>query len=156
MPDKVNPVVTEMATEVAYQIMSFDQAITLAAFSGQLELNAFLPLVAFNLLTGIKLLINAVTVFRTHCIEGIRANPERCSMWFEDSLCLTTVLAPYIGHDKAGELSKKARLEGKTIREVVLEEGLFTREELDIIFTAQELTRPGIAGSRKVKKRKEK
>jgi aspartate ammonia-lyase len=156
MPDKVNPVITEMATEVAYQIMGFDQAITLAAFSGQLELNAFLPLIAFNILTGIKLLTNAVTVFRTHCIEGIRANPERCSMWLEDSLCLTTALAPYIGHDKAGELSRKARLEGKTIRETGLQEGLFTGEELDTIFTPQELTRPGIAGSKKVKKRKEK
>lgn len=156
MPDKVNPVITEMATEVAYQVMSFDQAITLATFSGQLELNAFLPLITFNLLTGLKLLINGTTVFRTHCIEGIKANPENCNKWLEDSLCLATVLAPYIGHDRADELSKKARMEGKTIREAALQEDLFTAEELDIIFTPQELTRPGIAGSKTVKRKKEK
>ena len=155
MPDKANPVITEMATEVAYQVMSFDQAITLAVSSGQLELNAFLPLVTFNLLTGLKLLINAVTVFRTHCIEEIKANPRRCAEWLEDSLCLATALVPYIGHDKAGELSKKARMEGKTIRELALEQGLFTEQELAVIFTPQELTRPGIAGSRKFKRRKE-
>ena len=154
MPDKVNPVITEMATQVAYQVMSFDQAITLAAFSGQLELNAFLPLITFNLLSAITLLINAVTVFRTRCVEGIEANHERCLQWLEESLCLATVLAPYIGHEKAGELSKKARAAGKTIRETALEEGLFTPEELDIIFTPQELTRPGVAGSRKVKRKR--
>jgi aspartate ammonia-lyase len=155
MPDKVNPVITEMATQVAYQVMSFDQAITLAAFSGQLELNAFLPLVTFNLLSTLKLLTNAVTVFRTRCIEGIEANPMRCLQWLEDSLCLATVLAPYIGHERAGELSKKARAEGKTIREAALDEGLFTPEELDVIFTPQELTRPGVAGSKIVKRKKE-
>ena len=154
MPDKVNPVITEMVTEVAYQVISFDQAITSAAFSGQLELNAFLPLITFNLLTGLKLLINAVTVFRTHCIEGIKANPERCVKWLEDSLCLATALVPYIGHEKASEVSKKARMEGKTVREAALQEGLFTEEELDIIFTPQELTRPGIAGSKTIKKKK--
>jgi aspartate ammonia-lyase len=154
MPDKVNPVITEMVTEVAYQVISFDQAITLAAFSGQLELNAFLPLITFNLLTGLKLLVNGTTIFRTHCIEGIKANPEQCSKWLEDSLCLATALAPYIGHERAGELSKKARMEGKTIRETAIEEGLFTPDELDIIFTPQELTRPGVAGSKSLKRKR--
>jgi aspartate ammonia-lyase len=156
MPDKVNPVITEMATEVAYQVISFDQAITSAAFSGQLELNAFLPLITFNLLTGLKLLTNAITVFRTHCIEGTKANPEKCARWLEESLCLATALAPYIGHDKAGKLSREARKERKTIREKAIEEGLFTLEELDNIFTLQELTRPGIAGSKTMKRKKEK
>ena len=155
MPDKVNPVITEMATEVAYQVISFDLAITSASFSGQLELNAFLPLITFNLLTGLKLLTNAVTIFRTHCIEGIKANPERCMGWLEDSLCLATALSPHIGHDRAGELSRKACAEGKSIRETALEAGLFTEDELDIILTPQELTRPGIAGSRTLKRRKE-
>ncbi len=71
MPDKVNPVITEMATGVAFQVMSLDHAITLSAASGQFELNAFLPLIAFNLLTELKLLANAVSIFRTHLVEGI-------------------------------------------------------------------------------------
>ena len=155
MPDKVNPVMTEMATQVSYQVISFDQAITMAAFSGQLELNAFLPLVAFNLLNALKLMINATDLFRSHCIEGIAADPERCTLWLEESLCLATALAPYIGHEHAADLSRRAREEGKTIREVVLEEGVFSMDELDTIFTPQELTRPGIAGSRKMKGKRE-
>ena len=154
MPNKVNPVITEMVTQVAFQVISCDQAITLAALSGQLELNAFLPLVTFNLINALKLLINAVTIFRTHCIEGIEANTERCRQWLEESLCLTTALAPYIGHDRAAELSEKAASEGKTIREAAIADGLFTPEELDAIFTPRELTRPGIAGSQKLKQRK--
>ncbi len=154
MPSKVNPVITEMVSQVSFQVISSDQAITLAAFSGQLELNAFLPLITFNLLTSLKLLTNCVTLFRTHCVEGINANPERCSKWLEESLCLATALAPYIGYDKAAELSKQAAAHGKTIRQMALEEGLFTMDELDIIFSPQELTRPGIAGLRKLKNRK--
>lgn len=156
MPDKINPVMTEMATEVAYQVIACDQAITLGAFSGQMELNAFLPLVTFNLITELKLLINATALFRTYCIEGIEANIEHCERWLEESRCLATALAPYIGHEKAGEISRQAKQDGKTIREVVLSRGMFTEEELNIIFSAQELTRPGIAGQRKLKQMKEK
>jgi aspartate ammonia-lyase len=154
MPNKVNPVITEMVTQVAFQVISCDQAITLAALSGQLELNAFLPLITFNLINALKLLIDGVTIFRTHCIEGIEANTDRCRQWLEESLCLATALAPYIGYDKAAELSKKAASEGKTIREAAIEDGLFTPEELDAIFTPRELTRPGIAGGQKLKQRK--
>lgn len=154
MPNKVNPVITEMVTQVSFQVISCDQAITMAAFSGQLELNAFLPLITFNLINALKILTNAVMIFRTHCIEGIKANTNRCSQWLEESLCLTTALAPYIGHDRAAKLSKKAALDGKTIREVAIEDGLFTIEELDHIFAPQELTKPGIAGASKIKQKK--
>jgi aspartate ammonia-lyase len=154
MPSKVNPVMTEMVSQVSFQVISSDQAITLAAFSGQLELNAFLPLITFNLLTSLKLLTNCVTLFRTRCVEGINAKPERCSNWLEESLCLATALAPYIGYDKAAELSKQAAAHRKTIRQMAFEEGLFTMDELDVIFSPQELTRPGIAGLRKLKNRK--
>lgn len=155
MPDKVNPVITEMATGVAFQVMSLDHAITLAASSGQLELNAFLPLIAFNLLTELKLLANAVSIFRTHLVEGVEADEARCRRWLEESLCLATALAPYIGHEKAGELSMMAREKGTTIGEAAVEKGWFSREEIEAIFQPRELTRPGIAGSGKVKRNKE-
>ena len=154
MPSKVNPVITEMVSQVSFQVISFDQAITLAAMSGQLELNAFLPLVTFNLLSSLKLLINCVRLFRTHCIEGINADPERCHRWLEESLCLATALSPYIGYDKAAELSKKAADQCTTIRQIALQEDLFTMDELNDIFSPSELTRPGIAGFRKLKNRK--
>jgi aspartate ammonia-lyase len=155
MPGKVNPVIPEMVTQAAFQVISCDQAITLACASGQLELNAFLPLVTFNLLWALKLLINSVTLFRTLCIEGIRVNEASCNRWLEESLCLATALAPYVGYDKAAEIVNKAVDTGKAIGEAALEMELFTTEELDAIFQPSELTRPGIAGSKKVKRRKQ-
>jgi aspartate ammonia-lyase len=152
MPDKANPVITEMGTSVAFQVMSLDHAITLAAASGQLELNAFMPLIAFNLLTELKILINAVSIFRTRLIDGIEADEKRCRQWLEESLCLVTALTPYIGHETAAEISKKARAEGKTIGETAIEKGCLSPEAIEAIFQARELTRPGIAGSKKIKK----
>jgi aspartate ammonia-lyase len=155
MPGKVNPVMTEMVTQVAFQMICFDQAIAMAAASGQLELNAFLPLVAFNLLTGLKMLTRAALLLRTRCIEGIEADEERCRRWLEESLCLATVLVPYLGYERAAELSGRAAIQGKTIRETAVEMGAFTDDELHIILAAAETTRPGVAGSKKVKGRKE-
>ncbi|HAR96865.1 MAG TPA: aspartate ammonia-lyase [Deltaproteobacteria bacterium] len=153
MPAKVNPVMTEMVTQVAFHVMCGDQAIAIAAGSGQLELNAFLPLVSFHLLTNLRMLTKAALLFRTRCIDGIEADKERCLRWLEESLCLATALAPYIGYDGAAELSHRASARGKTIREEALESGLFDTEELAAIFRAAELTRPGVAGARKVRGR---
>jgi aspartate ammonia-lyase len=152
MPGKVNPVIPEMVTQAAYQVMSCDQAITLACASGRLELNAFLPLVTFNLLLALRLLIRSVILFSTLCIEGIEVNEASCNRWLEESLCLATALAPYVGHEKAAEIVGRAEKTGKTVRVAALEMGFFTGEELDAIFQPSELTRPGIAGSRKVKR----
>jgi aspartate ammonia-lyase len=154
MPGKVNPVIPEMVTQAAFQVICFDQGIAMAAAAGQLELNACLPLIAFNLLTSLKILINAVVLLRTRCVEGITANEEQCRKWLEDSLCLATALVPYIGYDEAASLVKKAAETGLTIREAALQDGLFTDEEIDAIFSTQELTRPGIAGARKLKSKK--
>ena len=156
MPDKANPVISEMASSVAFQVMSLDHAVTLAASSGQLELNAFIPLIAFNLLTGLKIMINAVSIFRTELVDGITADEERCRQWLEDSLCLATALAPYVGHETAAGIMRTARSEGKTIAEVAVEKGYFSAEEIGAIFTSRELTRPGIAGSNKVKRQDKK
>jgi aspartate ammonia-lyase len=154
MPGKVNPVIPEMVTQVAFQVMCFDMAVAMAAANGQLDLNAFLPLVAFNLLNALKMLKEAAFLFRTRCIEGIEADEGRCRQWLEESRCLVTALAPYIGYEKAADLSRKAAAEGKTVREVAVESGAFTSEELEIIFSTAELTRPGIAGARKLKGKK--
>ncbi len=155
MPGKVNPVVPEMTTQVAFQAICFDQAIAMAAASGQLELNAFLPLIAFNLLTGLRMLCRCVTLFRTRCIESIEADEGRCRRWLEESLGLAAALVPYVGYERTAELSRQAAREGKTIREAAVEGGFFTNEELDIVFAPAEVTRPGAAGARKLKGRKE-
>jgi aspartate ammonia-lyase len=155
MPGKVNPVIPEMVTQVSYQVISFDQAIAMAAASGQLELNAFLPLVAFNLLTSLKMITRAVFLFRTLCIDGIEADEERCQKWLQESLCLATALTPYIGYERAVALLNEAEAAGKTIRQAALDAGLFTDEELSLIFSAAELTRPGVAGARRLKPKTE-
>jgi aspartate ammonia-lyase len=143
-----------MVIQAAYQVMCYDQGIAMAAASGQLELNACLPLITYNLLSSLRLLTNGAAILRTHCIEGISANEENCKRWLEESLCLVTALVPYIGYDEAAGLAGKAGTEGKTIRQVALESGFFTEEEINIIFSTPELTRPGIAGARKLKPKK--
>jgi aspartate ammonia-lyase len=154
MPGKVNPVIPEMVSQVAFQVMSFDQAVAVAAASGQLELNAFLPLIAFNLVNSLKMLTRTAVLFRTRCIEGIEADEERCHRWLEESLCLATALVPYIGYERAAEFVRKAASQGKTIRQTVLEEGAFAEDELNAILTPAELTRPGVAGGRRLKERR--
>jgi len=84
-------------------------------------------------------------------VEGIEANEEACGFWLERSLCLVTALVPYIGYEKAAELVRRAQAEGKTIREVAVESGLLKAEEVELILSTAELTRPGIAGAKKLK-----
>ncbi len=153
MPGKVNPVIPEMVTQVALQVMGNDQVIAAAAAAGQLELNAFLPLIAHNLLHSLEMLINVVNLFTTHCIQGIQANPDRCHRWLEESHSFITALTPYLGYDAAADLAKRALHEGKQLKEVLLASGLFTEEELNAVFTPGQLTRPGVAGAKFLKKR---
>mgnify|MGYP001199471669 CR=1 FL=1 len=154
MPGKVNPVIPEMVTQVAFQVMGNDQVIAAAAASGQLELNAFLPLIAHNLLHSLEMLINAARLFAENCVDGIRANPERCRRWLEESHAYITALTPHIGYEAAAGLTKKSRSEGRLLREIIIESGFLTEKELESIFTPGQLTRPGIAGASFMKKKK--
>lgn len=149
MPGKVNPVLPEMAAQVAYQVISQDLAITLAASGGQLELNAFLPLIATNLLPGMESLSLTMTHLADHCIRGIEALPGRCREHLLNSTGLITALSPYIGYDKASAIAKKALEGNRSIKDLILAEGLFSREELDELLQAHQLTRPGIAGKQR-------
>jgi len=153
MPGKVNPVIPEMVTQVSYQVMGNDQIIAMAAAAGQLELNAFMPLIAHNLLQSLELLINAVNIFNERCVKGIKADEKRCRRWLEESHSFITALTPHLGYDIAAELVKKAMAEKRLLREVIIESGLFTAEGLELIFTPGELTRPGVAGAKLLKKR---
>ena len=147
MPGKVNPVATEAVSQAAFQIMADDQAITLAAASGQLELNAFLPMIAHNLFQSLTLLTNAANLLAEKCIRGIEADEDRCCELVENSFAMLTALGPHIGYEAASELAQKAQSSGKTIRQVALETGLFTKEQLDVILSTVEMTKPGIAGT---------
>lgn len=146
MPGKVNPVATEAISQVAFQVMAADQAITLAAASGQLELNAFMPLIAHNLLMSLDLLTAGATLLANKCIGGITVNEKRCRESVEHSLGLVTALAPYIGHEEAARLAREALRTGRTVAELATEMKLFREGELARILTAEEMTHPGIAG----------
>ncbi|MBI2876781.1 MAG: aspartate ammonia-lyase [Candidatus Tectomicrobia bacterium] len=146
MPGKVNPVLAEALDMVAFQVIGNDLTLSMACQAGQLELNVMMPVMIYNLLQSLEILKNGLRVFRERCIEGIRANPERCRRYMEESLGLATVLNPLIGYEAAARVAKRAQASGKSLREVVLEEGLLSPEELDRILSPEYLTQPGMAG----------
>ncbi len=146
MPGKVNPVIAEMTAQVSMRVISNDTAITMASSFGQLELNAFTPLIAECLLESLELLEKAVIIFREKCIKDIKINEENCRKNLESSTALVTALVHYIGYDKAGKLAEKALKEHKTIREVLYEEEVLPKEKIDEIINPYQLTKPGIPG----------
>ncbi len=133
MPGKVNPVICESVTQVAAQVIGNDAVIGVAGLSGQLELNAFLPVIARNLLESIRLLANVSNVFVEKCIEGIEANRARTASLVERSLATVTALAPRIGHDAAAEIAREALVSGRTVRELCSEKQLLPPDELDAL-----------------------
>lgn len=146
MPGKVNPVIPEMVAQVAMKVIANDYAITMASSSGQLELNAFIPLIAESLLESLELLNDAVVLFREKCIEGIKVNEKRCRENLEKSTALVTAIVHHVGYDKASEIAKKALENDKTIREVLKEENILSEEEIEKILNPYQVTKPGIPG----------
>jgi fumarate hydratase class II len=130
MPGKVNPVIPESLIQVCAQVIGSDAALTVGGLSGNFELNVMMPLIAYNLLQSIHLLANAVDNFSRRCIEGLEADPERCEEMIEKSLALATALTPKIGYEEAARIAKKAYDQRKTIRQVVEEEEVLSKEEL--------------------------
>jgi fumarate hydratase class II len=130
MPGKVNPVMAEVVTQVAVQVIGNDTAITGGAMQGHFELNVFVPVIARNLLQSIALLSTAARVFADKCIDGIEANREQCERYAELTLSAATALNPYIGYDKATEIVKEAAASGRSLREVAREAGV-DEETLD-------------------------
>jgi fumarate hydratase class II len=124
MPGKVNPVIPEVVTQVAAQVIGNDAAIAIGGMQGHFELNVFVPLMARNLLQSIKLLASASRLLDEKCVSGIEANREQCESYAELTLSAATALNPYIGYDKASEIVKKAAASGRSLREVAREEGV--------------------------------
>jgi aspartate ammonia-lyase len=146
MPGKVNPVIPEMVAQVAIKVIANDNAITTAASFGQLELNAFLPLIAESLLQSLELLIDATRIFTDKCIIHLKMNEENCSKNLEKSSVLAAGLIHYIGYDNAAILAKKATQTGKKLRETVIEENILPIDLVEKIFSLNEITKPGIPG----------
>jgi aspartate ammonia-lyase len=130
MPGKYNPVMAEMISMVCFQVMGFDRSIEMAAQAGQLELNVMMPLIAYDLIHSIEILGNAIQALTDQCIVGITANPERCRDYAEGSLALVTALNTHIGYLNAANVAKESLATGKSLRQIVLEQGLMEPELL--------------------------
>jgi fumarate hydratase class II len=124
MPGKVNPVIPEVVTQVAAQVIGNDAAITAGGMQGHFELNVFVPLLARNLLDSIKLLSSASRLLAEKCVDGIEANREQCERYAELTLSAATALNPYIGYDAATEIVKEAASSGRSLREIARERGV--------------------------------
>jgi aspartate ammonia-lyase len=142
MPGKVNPSVVEMITMVCYQVIGYDQACLLATISGQLELNVYLPLLAYDLREETALLTNGLKVFKEKCIDGLQVNEEMCAYWFERSSGIAAILNRYLGYEKTAELVKYALLEDISIKEAVLQKKFLPESTVEKIFNVKNLTSP--------------
>jgi len=140
MPGKYNPVMAEMTSMVCFQVMGYDSAIALAAQAGQLELNVMMPLIAYNLIHSIEILGNTLAALTDRCLKGITAVPARCEAYAEGSLALVTALNTHIGYLNAAAVAKESLETGKSLRQIVLEKGLMTAEELAQVLDLQQMS----------------
>lgn len=142
MPGKVNPVIPEMVSQVCYHVIGNDLIVTLAAEAGQLELNPYLPLIAFSLSGSTRMLRNAMITLTTRCLKGITANREYCLQTVKDSLGIATALTPYIGYEKAAEIAQEAYQTGQSVYDLVLAHGILSHKELMDLLSPENLIKP--------------
>ena len=143
MPGKVNPVIPEVVSQVAYAVIGNDVTITMCAEAGQLELNAFEPVAFYRLFESITAMEGAIDTLINNCLLGITANEEHCRYLLDHSVCTVTALTPHIGYKHAATIAKTALKTNKTIRELVLEEGIMDEAKLDEVLDPYHLTVPG-------------
>jgi fumarate hydratase class II len=144
MPGKVNPVLVEALTQVSAQVIGNDAVVAFAGSQGNFELNVYMPVMSRNLLESIRLLANATRLFADRCVAGIEADVERCRAYAESSPSLGTSLTPYIGYDAAAVLVKESMATGRGVRELALEKGLLTEEQLDVALDVLGMTKGGV------------
>ena len=146
MPGKVNPVIPEVVNQVAFNAIGNDVTITMAAEAGQLELNAFEPIIFYCLFQSIDTIAYAVQTFVDNCVIGITANENRCRYFVENSVGIITAICPYVGYQKAAEIAKEAIKTGESVRKLIIEKGILTKEQMDEIMDPVQMTEPGISG----------
>jgi fumarate hydratase class II len=144
MPGKVNPVMSEMMMMVAAQVVGNDVAITLSGSGGNFELNVMMPVIAHNLLQSIELLANAADTFAEKCVDGLEANEQRARELVEKNAIIVTALNPHIGYDNGAKIAKEAVATGRSVRELVLEAGLMSEDEVDEALDIKGMTEGGL------------
>ncbi|EFI42304.1 MULTISPECIES: aspartate ammonia-lyase [Peptoniphilus] len=144
MPGKINPVIPEVVNQVAFNIIGNDMTITMAAEAGQLELNAFEPVIFFNLFESLETLSGAIITLAENCIKDITANKEECKHLVEHSIGMITAINPYVGYEKAAEIAKEALKTGQSIKELIIRDNLIPIDEIDDILNPFKMIKPGI------------
>ena len=146
MPGKINPVIPEVVNQVAFNIIGNDMTITMAAEAGQLELNAFEPIIFYNLFQSIETLTSAVRTLVDNCIVGITANREHCKEMVENSIGIITAICPYVGYETAANIAKEALRTNQSVKKLILERGLMDEDQLKTVLDPFTMTEPGISG----------
>ncbi len=144
MPGKVNPVMAEMMNQVCFGVIGFHETVAWAAGGGQLELNVMMPMLAFTIGEQIKILNGGLGAFLNKCLVGIKPNEENCRRFLERSMGLVTALNPIIGYMKAAEVAKESQRTGRSIKEIILDKGYLTEEQMNKVLDPGPLTKPGI------------
>jgi aspartate ammonia-lyase len=142
MPGKVNPVIPEVVNQIAFEVIGNDVTVTMAAEAGQLQLNAFEPIIAHSLFKSIQHLGAGCRTLADRCVRGISANIERARRLLDESTALVTALTPYIGYARSTEIAQEALRTGAMVYDLVLQKKLMTREQLDQILRPEVLTKP--------------
>jgi len=148
MPGKVNPVMAEVLDQTCYQVIGNDIAISLVVENGQFELNVMEPVMAFNLFNSMRYLTNAVNAFVDNLLINLEPNREQCAYWLDHSVGIITALLPHIGYEQSSMLAKEAYMSGRPVKEIIMEKGLLTQEQIEYILSPAEMTQPGIAGAK--------
>ena len=144
MPGKVNPVIPEAVNQTAFQVIGNDLVISLAAEGGQMQLNAFEPVLAVNILRSLRYMTNAMVLLRTKCVEGITANVEVCAQYVEKSPGIATFFTPHLGYKESARIAKRALKEGMSVREIIISEGLMSEKQVNEVLHVDNLTKPNI------------
>jgi aspartate ammonia-lyase len=142
MPGKVNPVIPEVVNQIAFEVLGNDITVSFAAEAGQLQLNAFEPIIAHSLFKSITHLRNGCLTLADRCVKGITANRERLRSIVENSIGVVTALNPYIGYANATQIAQEALASGRSVYDLVLERNLLSKARLDAILQPDVLTRP--------------
>jgi len=142
MPGKVNPVIPEVMNQVAFEVIGNDMTVTMASEAGQLQLNAFEPIMGWSLFKSIEHLSQACLTLQTHCVAGIEANRELLAKRVRESVTLVTALNPIIGYEKAALIAKTAIATGAPIAEIAESLGIMTQAEVEALLVPDKLTQP--------------
>jgi aspartate ammonia-lyase len=144
MPGKVNPVIPEVVNQIAFEVIGNDITVSFAAEAGQLQLNAFEPIIAHSLFKSVAHLRQGCLTLAERCVKGITANPDRLRESVRNSIGIVTALNPYIGYSNATEVATEAHLSGASVYDIVLKRGLLSREQLDALLNPDVLTSPQV------------